>query len=105
MVQFKYKTPERDINVIQDNFPSNNPYVLIGWMDEGTVNQLRHYSLYIVSEHEGTDNAYILVNPICIVAKNDTEAMNYYNQIYPDRNGYIFGTIEDRCDKLKVEPV
>lgn len=104
-IKFKY-TLKPELAILVQQQVLNYPYDwLYGYLHKGIIGQLKHCSMYLITELEFRNGLDIYQNPVAIVAKNDIEAMGYYRTISNKENGTVLAEIVNRCDNLKVEPV
>lgn len=108
-INFKYKIPsnitELAISDIE-NFPSNGE--LNGYIDEFDIynKNLKYCSMYLVCELEAhiNTNDRKLLNPYCIVAKNEFRAIDAFYNITKKNNGTVMCEIINNCSNIKVIP-
>lgn len=104
MIKFKYNLPNDLLQLVQRTVVDFTDYFLYGCMDEGFAGQLKHCTLFLVCEYDEINNQQIYRNPIVVVAMNDGQAVQYYNEM-TDKYGFILHRITEDCSKIKVEPI
>ena len=107
MIKFKYTLNNSLAELARGTLSNYFGNSIIGYMDEGDVNNLRHMSLYLMCEiivDETTGNK-TYQNAIGVVARNDYQAVGMYNEINNTDTGSVLCEIENKCDELKVEPL
>ena len=101
MVNFKYRIHESLIPLIQKDIMNYNNNFLIGYLEEGS--DLRYSGLYLVCEIKRMQNIDIRLNPIAVVARNESEEIRIYQEITEINDCTVICELERRCDALKVE--
>lgn len=104
MVKFKYKLPFDLVKLIKSTIVNYDYDYICGIMPKGLVGQLKHCSMYMICELENHDGIDVYSNPLAVVARNHTNAMETYVKNTEKENGSILCEIVDRCDNIKVEP-
>lgn len=84
-------------------WPINND--VNGWVDEADINagNLAHCSLWLCCEYMDDGKTTVQMNPLAIVARNQTTAIQIYNKV-TGKEGTIKCAIFDKCNKLTVVP-
>ena len=106
MIKFRYTLKPNLVQLAQQTIKDYNGNLMVGYMDEGDTNNLKHTSLYLVCEIlvDEIPNDKTYQNPIVVVAKNEYTAVNIFNKVTGLEGGSVLCEIENRCDELKVEP-
>lgn len=105
-LNFIYKISDSLLNLAKKeivDFPIDGQ--LNGWIDKFDIinKQLKHCSMYLVCELATPNNINVLSNPMCIVAKNQSKAMEIFN-IVTEKNGTVMCEIINSCVNIKVQP-
>lgn len=106
-INFNYTLPDNlFILASEEIIGLNNNHQITGWVDQADINSriLNHCSLYMICELEIINNENRLSNPVAIVAKNQTQAMQLFRAITEKDNGTVMCEIIDNCAGLKVKP-
>lgn len=104
MVKFIYNVKQNLQSLIKSTIADYDDYSkLVGYVDEGRIGSLEHTSVYLVCEMKYTDTLMVYTNPLAIIAKNDIEAVQLYNDVTSVIGG-VLCEMESNCSKLKVEP-
>ena len=104
MIRFRYKISKDLQPLIQQTIIDWYDIYLYGMMKESDAKVLKSCPLYLVCESEEIRGQRINKNPVAIVARNENQACDmYYNEF--KIVGYVMAMLEERCDKIKVEPV
>jgi len=106
MIKFKYTLRDDLIQLVHGTISGFYGNYLEGYLPEDLAHDLKHCSLYMVCELSGKLNrSNTYTKPIAIVARNDVDALNSYHTITESSNGTVYAELENRCDKLEVEPL
>lgn len=105
-INFNYTLPTDLYSLASQEISDLNSQKISGWVDQADINakRLNHCSLFMICELDIVDNVNRLSNPVVIVAKNDSQAMQAYKDITNKSNGTIQCEITNNCSKIKVEP-
>lgn len=112
MIKFKYEVDNGMAGLIRSTFADVvNPNMLVGYVEKeklANIDLLRHNSLFLVcdcvfSATDDTPSDY--KNPIAVVAKNQSEAIGIYNNIFKTDEGIVMCELKNRCDELEVESI
>lgn len=106
-LNFIYKIPDSILKLAKSeivDFPIDG-YVS-GWVDKYDIynKHLAHCSMYLVCELETPSGINILKNACCIVAKNQSKALEIFSTINKKDNGTVMCEILNSCSNIKVEP-
>lgn len=104
IVQFSYKLPESLVPLMNQAIMDFNDEYILGWVDQADAGNLRHCSMFMITELETHDDITINKNPIAIVAKNESQALEIYYRATENTNGSVFCNITENCSGIKVQP-
>lgn len=104
LIQFIYRLPDSLVSLMKDTIVDFNSNHITGWMDQMDANQIKHCSLFMICELETNDKLNILRNPMAVVAKNDSQAVQIFSKVTNKTNGTVMCEITRDCTTIKVEP-
>jgi hypothetical protein len=104
MIKFKYTLPRELLPLIRQVVVDYTDDFMYGCMNEGLVGQLKHCTLFLVCEYEEINSQQVYRNPVVVVARNDSAAVETYNEM-TNKIGFILHRITEDCSTLTVEPV
>lgn len=104
IVEFNYKLPESLVPLMNQEIMDFNDEYILGYVDQADAGNLKHCSMFMVTQLETYDKLSINKNPLAIVAKNETQALDIYFRATNNTDGAIFCNITENCSGIKVQP-
>lgn len=104
LIEFQYKLPDGLIPLVNKSIVDFNNDTMIGWLDAADGSRLKHCALYMICESEEHSGMPVYRNPLAIVAKNTSAAMEAFYNITQKENGTILCEIASNCSKILVVP-
>jgi hypothetical protein len=102
MVKFKYKIDNGLLPLVQNLIVDFYDNTFTGYLPEGLSGQMQHCTLFIVCEFEEINSTQVYKNPIVVVARNDGQAVQIYQEV-TGNIGFVLHRISEDCSKIKVE--
>ena len=104
LIEFRYKLSNDIAGLMANSFPGFSGVYITGWLNQMDVRFLKKSSLYLVCDTQSdvSSGAISFSHPIGIVARNESDALIYYNIIF-GREGSIHSELIQNCKGLSVE--
>ena len=108
IIPFKYTVTDSVYKFMLENIKGKLDKKIDGYFDDMDAGQLYNRSLYMVcrmhqQQTKDKNNSYTLYDPVVVVAKNQTQAMEIYKEATSLNDSTILAELEERCSNIKVE--